>query len=62
MQCSKPSLTVDLHPALGTYVEQLDFTGWKGGEMVFRHRVAVYAEPKAQSQPCKMPISCLRVV
>jgi uncharacterized membrane protein len=22
------------------------FTGWKGGEMVFRHRVAVYDEPK----------------
>jgi uncharacterized membrane protein len=21
------------------------FTGWKGGEMVFRHRVAVYDEP-----------------
>jgi uncharacterized membrane protein len=24
----------------------LIFTGWKGGEMVFRHRVAVYDEPK----------------
>jgi uncharacterized membrane protein len=23
------------------------FTGWKGGEMVFRHRVAVYDEPRA---------------
>jgi uncharacterized membrane protein len=23
------------------------FTGWKGGELVFRHRVAVYDEPKA---------------
>jgi uncharacterized membrane protein len=22
------------------------FTGWKGGEMVFRHRVAVYDEPR----------------
>ena len=22
------------------------FTGWKGGELVFRHRVAVYDEPK----------------
>jgi uncharacterized membrane protein len=22
------------------------FTGWKGGEMVFRHRVAVYDDPK----------------
>lgn len=22
------------------------FTGWKGGEMVFRHRVAVYHEPR----------------
>ena len=21
------------------------FTGWKGGELVFRHRVAVYDEP-----------------
>jgi hypothetical protein len=21
-------------------------TGWKGGEMVFRYRVAVYAEPR----------------
>jgi uncharacterized membrane protein len=24
----------------------LVFTGWKGGELVFRHRVAVYDEPK----------------
>lgn len=24
----------------------LIFTGWKGGEMVFRHRVAVYDEPR----------------
>ena len=32
---------------------------WKGGEMVFRHRVAVYAEPRMQSQPCKELISCL---
>jgi uncharacterized membrane protein len=24
----------------------LVLTGWKGGEMVFRHRVAVYDEPK----------------
>lgn len=24
----------------------LVFTGWKGGEMVFRHRVAVYDEPR----------------
>ena len=24
----------------------LGFTGWKGGEMVFRHRVAVYDEPR----------------
>ena len=23
------------------------FTGWKGGELVFRHRVEVYDEPKA---------------
>jgi uncharacterized membrane protein len=23
------------------------FTGWKGGEMVFRHRVAVYDEPRS---------------
>jgi uncharacterized membrane protein len=22
------------------------FTGWKGGELVFRHRVAVYDEPR----------------
>ena len=22
------------------------FTGWRGGELVFRHRVAVYDEPK----------------
>jgi uncharacterized membrane protein len=22
------------------------YTGWKGGEMVFRHRVAVYDEPR----------------
>ena len=22
------------------------FTGWKGGEMVFRHRIAVYDEPR----------------
>ena len=44
----------------GTYVEQLDFTDWKGGEIVFRHRVAVYAE--RQSQPCKVLISCLRAV
>jgi uncharacterized membrane protein len=22
------------------------FTGWKGGEMVYRHRVAVYDEPR----------------
>jgi uncharacterized membrane protein len=27
-------------------VSILIFTGWKGGEMVFRHRVAVYDEPK----------------
>ena len=24
----------------------MGFTGWKGGEMVFRHRVAVYDEPR----------------
>ena len=24
----------------------MGFTGWKGGEMVFRHRVAVYDQPK----------------
>jgi hypothetical protein len=35
MQCSKPSLSLDLHQASGTYMEQLDFTGWKR-EMVFR--------------------------
>ena len=23
------------------------FTGWQGGEMVFRHRVAVYDEPRS---------------
>jgi uncharacterized membrane protein len=23
------------------------FTGWKGGELVFRHRIAVYDAPKA---------------
>jgi uncharacterized membrane protein len=34
------------------------FTGWKGGEMVFRHRVGVYAEPRAQSQSGKELISC----
>jgi hypothetical protein len=34
------------------------FTGWKGGEMVFRHRVAVYAEPRAHGQRCKELISC----
>jgi uncharacterized membrane protein len=22
------------------------FTGWKGGDLVFRHRVAVYDEPR----------------
>jgi len=22
------------------------FTGWKGGELVFRHRVAVYGDPR----------------
>jgi uncharacterized membrane protein len=22
------------------------YTGWKGGELVFRHRVAVYDEPR----------------
>jgi hypothetical protein len=33
----------------GTYVEQLDFTGWKGSGIVLRHRVAVYAERRAQS-------------
>jgi hypothetical protein len=32
---------------------------WKGGEMVFRHRVAVYAEPRAQSQAAKELVSCL---
>lgn len=26
------------------------FTGWKGGEMVIRHRVDACAEPRAQSQ------------
>jgi len=25
------------------------FTGWKGGELVFRHRVAVYDEPPPRS-------------
>jgi len=25
------------------------FTGWKGGELVFRHRVAVYDEPAASA-------------
>ena len=24
----------------------MGFTGWKGGELVFRHRVAVYDEPR----------------
>ena len=24
------------------------FTGWKGGELVFRHRVAVYDAPKEE--------------
>jgi hypothetical protein len=36
------------------------FTGWKGGEMVFCHRVAAHAQPPAQGQPCKELISCLR--
>jgi hypothetical protein len=36
------------------------FTGWKGGEMVFRHRVTVVVEPLAQGQPCKELIPCLR--
>jgi hypothetical protein len=34
-------------------------TGREGGEMVFRHRVAVYAEPRAQGQSYKELISCL---
>jgi hypothetical protein len=34
------------------------FTGWKGGEVVLRHRIAVHAEPRAQGQPGKEPISC----
>ena len=55
MQCSKPSLSVDLHQALGTYVEQLDFT-------VVSPPRCCFAEPRAQSQPCKVLISCLRVV
>jgi hypothetical protein len=25
------------------------FTGWMGGETVFRHRVAVYAAPRTQA-------------
>jgi uncharacterized membrane protein len=25
----------------------MGFTGWKGGELVFRHRVAVYDEPRS---------------
>jgi hypothetical protein len=25
------------------------FNRWEGGEMVFRHRAAVYAEPRAQN-------------
>jgi uncharacterized membrane protein len=29
------------------------FTAWKGGEMVFRHRVAVYAEPKRKANPVR---------
>ena len=33
MQCSKPSLSLDLHQALGNL--RGDFTGWKR-EMVFR--------------------------
>lgn len=27
------------------------FTGWKGGELVFRHRVAVYDQPPASQPP-----------
>jgi hypothetical protein len=34
------------------------FSGWKGGEMVFGHRLAVHAEPGAQGQPGKELISC----
>jgi hypothetical protein len=61
MQCSKPSLSLDLHQALGNLRGAIGFHRLEG-EMVFRHRVAVYAEPQAQSQPCKVLISCLRVV
>jgi hypothetical protein len=28
-QCSKPSLSVDLHRRSGTYMEQLDLVGWR---------------------------------
>jgi uncharacterized membrane protein len=31
----------------GIVVCILVFTGWKGGELVFRHRVAVYDEPRS---------------
>jgi hypothetical protein len=32
------------HPILAVLI--MLFTGWKGGEMVFRHRMAVYDEPR----------------
>ncbi len=35
------------------------FTGGKGGETVFRRRVAVYAGRRAQGQSCRELISCL---
>jgi hypothetical protein len=27
------------------------FAGWKGGELLFRHRVAVFVGPRARGQP-----------
>src|SRR5262249_12746054 len=36
------------------------FIGSKGGDMIFRHSVVVCAEPRAQGQPYKELISCLR--
>ena len=42
-----PSGVVPLGLALSfTAVLLMLFTGWKGGELVFRHRVAVYDEPR----------------